>query len=324
VRWTEPLTRRRDRIPDVRIWCDEHRVESEKVPDMGDPIVNLQREVQRKLGRCMLRLQQYERMMKTLVAGMGIQGPPEQLELIRDKQVLCASKLTLGNLIGMFTSSCLSPAAAIGTAGAVRPIDEGRDGVLPIQTWFRIRNQVVMSPERYDQSKAALAELVALRNELVHHFLDRYDLWQEQGCIEANIYLDASFELIDGHALDLQRLAESMDSARVLMASFMQTPEFEDAFVHGIQPDGTVHWPISTIVECLRDAEVALAINGWTLLNAATEHIRLTHPDQTPQRYRRGSWRQVLHSSEQFDIRKEINTNNAGVVVWYRSRLRRP
>jgi hypothetical protein len=221
----------------------------------------------------------------------------------------------------MFISSCLSSAAAVGTAGAVRPIDEGRDWVLPIQTWFRMRNQVVMSPERYEQSKAALAELVALRNELVHHFLERFDLWQEQGCIEADTYLDASFELIDGHALDLEAMAKSMESARILTASFMLTPEFDDVFVHGIQPDGTVHWPGSSIVECLQGAEVTLAINGWTLLSAATEHIRRTHPDQIPKRYHCGSWRHVLHSSEQFDIRKEIKANNAGIVVWYRSRL---
>ena len=290
-------------------------------PDMDDPIVNLQREVQRKLGRCMLRLQQYERLMKAIVAGMGIEGPSEQLELIRDKQVACASKLTLGSLIGMFTSGCLSPAAPV---GAVELIDESRDEVLSSKIWFRMRNQVVMSPERYEQSKAALAELVALRNELVHHFLDRYDLWQEQGCIDADTYLDASFKLIDGHALDLQGLAESMESAHALAATYMQTPEFKDAFVHGIQPDGTVDWSVSTIVERLREAEVALAIKGWTLLNAATEHIRRTHPDQTPKRYHCGSWRHVLHSSEQFDIRKEIKANNAGIAVWYRSRLRRP
>ena len=55
--------------------------ESDRLPD-------LQCEVQRKLGRCMLRLQQYERLLKAMVAGMALEGPMEQLDEMRAKQRL--------------------------------------------------------------------------------------------------------------------------------------------------------------------------------------------------------------------------------------------
>ena len=81
-----------------------------------------------------------------------------------------------------------------------------------------------------------------MRNELVHHFLQRFNIWERQGCIDADAYLDASFETIDGHYLTLRGWAQTMDEARALMASFVRTAAFEDLLVNGIAPDGSVDW----------------------------------------------------------------------------------
>lgn len=284
---------------------------------MGDTLPSLQHEVQRKLGRCMIRLQQYERSMKALVANIAVEGPPEKLQDIRDKQVLCANTKTLGTLIGMFTGSYLNVAAP---QGQPAPEDAEADDNSPNQAWVRMNFSMAMSPERHAQTKQALAELVDMRNDLVHHFLERFDLWQESGCRTADAHLDSCFEQIDGHCMELMGWAKSMERARALSASVMQSQQFEDAILHGIGPDGTVHWPISTIVECLRNAEQVCAIDGWTLLNSAIEHIRGSHSDQTPKRYGCGSWRHVIHASQQFDILKKTNQDTGGLAVWYRSR----
>ena len=45
------------------------------------------------------------------------------------------------------------------------------------QIWGSFRCQMELPEERYAETKAALKELVDLRNELVHHFLKRFDLW---------------------------------------------------------------------------------------------------------------------------------------------------
>ena len=52
----------------------------------SDPVPELQRTVQRKLGRCMLQLQRYERLLKAMVAHSDLRGPPERLQAIRDRR----------------------------------------------------------------------------------------------------------------------------------------------------------------------------------------------------------------------------------------------
>lgn len=303
----------------TKYWLDGigQRGDMHKTMLSDDALANLQREVQWKLGRCMIRLQQYERLMKSIVANMAVEGPPEQLQAIRDHQVACASTMTLGTLMGMFTGNYLSPAAP---EGVTEPFDDSTDQELTPQGWFRTRHLLTMSPERYEQTKQTLAKLVALRNELVHCFLERFDLWQETGCRAADTYLNDSYEQIDGHYLVLVDWAKNMERMRTLTASIMQTPQFDDAFVHGIHPDGTVHWPISTIVECLRNAEQACAADSWTLLDSAIAFIRTSYPDQVPTMYGCTSWRQVLKKSEQFVIRTDTNPQNGRGQAWYRSR----
>ena len=106
------------------------------------------------------------------------------------------------------------------------------------------------------------------------------------------------------------------------MVSFMQTKEYEDVVVNGIWVDGTVHWAGSGITNCLREAETKLAQAGWTPLFEAIRWIAKTYPEQTPKRYGCGSWRHVIHASQQFEIRKQSQADNGATVVWYRSRPR--
>lgn len=62
----------------------EAGIAPESVPD--EPVASFQPEIQRKLGRCMLRLQQYERLVKALAVNFGIAGPSDELENIRRKR----------------------------------------------------------------------------------------------------------------------------------------------------------------------------------------------------------------------------------------------
>jgi len=277
-----------------------------------DALLDLQRTVQRKLGRCLLRLQQYEILLKSLVAHRDLAGPPARLQAIRDAQVASVQKQTLGTLVGMLTENYLTPSQDDDAASE----DESGDGGL----WVRFRSQIELDPERYEAIRAALKELVDLRNELVHHFLERFNIWEADGCTAADAHLDASFETIDGHFLTLRGWAQTMQDAWANMASFVATPAYKDFVANGIWPDGSVNWPTSGAVSCLREAEAKFATNGWTTLNAATAWMREQHPDQQPQRYGCGSWRQVIHESRQFEIRKQVDKDSGRNEVWYRSR----
>lgn len=278
-----------------------------------DPPLELQRDVQRKLGRCLVRLQQYEILLKAMVAHGDIEGPPEQLQALQAEKIASAKKKTMGTLVGLLTENYL-------TAGGV---EEDGDDESPGNggMWVRHRFQMSLDAERYEAVKTDLKELVDLRNELVHHFLERFNIWEEEGCTAADAFLEESYETIDGHYLTLREWARGMDNARTMMASFMETTAFKDMFFDGIQPDGSVHWPGCGIVNQLREAEAELAQEGWTPLLAAIAWIGSRAPEQIPKRYGCGSWRHVIHESRQFEIRKQGQSENGGTVVWYRSRL---
>lgn len=268
-------------------------------------------DVQRKLGGCLLRLQQYEILLKAVVANGDVTAHPAQLQAVQDAQVASAHKKTLGGLVSMLGEQYLT----VGEGEDSRDAPQGDD-----TAWFRLRCQIRLDTSQYQATTAALKELVALRNELVHHFLLRFNLLQPQGCMAAADYLDASYQTIDGHYQTLLGWWNGMQEARKLMATYVNSGAFEDLLLNGIAPDGTVHWPACGAVRCLREGETRFAIDGWTRLNTATTWIHTQYPEQHPQRYGCGSWRQIIHESRQFEIRKRVNTEQVGREVWYRSR----
>jgi len=291
-------------------------------------LAELQRAVQHKLGGCLLRLQQYEGLLKAMVADTDLAGEPAQLQALRDARVASVHKTTLGGLVSLFTGGTLR---AEDESASAQETDDNTPGD---RFWFSFQQRMEMSTERHEAITADLKELVDLRNELVHHLLDRFDLGQLDRCEAAVGYLDASRATIDRHYQTLRTWAEHMDNARALAASFMNSDAFKDMLIDGIAPDGQVHWPMSGIVSSLREAEQALVPPGdparWTELNAAIAWIAKQHPDQTPRRYGCSSWRQVLHESGEFEVVKKKPalapsagagaTTTTGMVVCYRSR----
>ena len=277
----------------------------------SDDVPDLQRMVQRKLGRCLLRLQQYEWLLKVIVAHGELRGPADRLHTVREQKIACAQKKTMGTLVGMLTKSFLTQSPQ--NEESQTEADAGD------QIWFSYRLQLEMPAEHYEATKAALKELVDLRNELVHHFIERFDLWTESGCQAADGFLEESYETINRHCLNLQCWAKTINVAAAKVASVMQSQAFEDVF-DGIRVDGSVDWPGSGICRCLREAETKLAEGGWTRLEAAICWIDGTYPEQTPKRYGCSSWRHVLHESRQFEIRKsQVDTERT--AVWYRSKV---
>jgi hypothetical protein len=272
---------------------------------------DLQREVQRKLGRCMLRIQQYERLMKSLLASHALAGPASKLEAIRAKRADVLATKSLGQLVGELTGSFL-------TAGPDEAESESSPEA-PTGVWLAMRMKLEMTQESYQQTVDQLSGVVVLRNDLVHHLIERYDLWSKEGCIAALGHLETSYDRIDEAFLTLQHWSSSMREAAAKSAAFMATPMWEDMVVHGIEPDGNVDWPRSTIVELLR-SQSPRSPNGWCSLEAVMAALGQQHPDQTPKRYGCTSWRQVLHRSGQFLIRRDKGTAEAPGQTWFRPR----
>lgn len=155
-----------------------------------------QQDVQRWLGRCMLRLQQYERLMKTLLAHHELAGPADTLEAQRAANLEKVSDKTLGTLVKSLFESYAVPD---GFERELLPEDKVPTDRISMAISYRM----TMAPERLAEVRAQIEELVVMRNELVHHFIERFDLWSDPGCEAALRHLEHCYQRIDHHHNEL-------------------------------------------------------------------------------------------------------------------------
>ena len=272
----------------------------------------LQRDVQRLLGRCMLRIQQYERLMKAIIADHELAGPVDTLEAQRAARVEKWSDKSLGTMVKALFESYVVPD---GQEREVLPDNKVADD----RVSFGFRCRMAMPEERWSKTKAAIENLVEMRNEFVHHLIERFDLWSVTGCTEAAEHLRACYERIDQHYEELVGWAKTMMDARQAMASFAQTPEFHDMLFNGIAPDGSFAWRDTGIVRALRHSLKSLAVDGWARLAEAQGFIAESSPDQTPAKYGCRTWPEVLNESRLFDIEYRVSEDGAR-AAWFRTR----
>jgi hypothetical protein len=272
-----------------------------------------QLEIQRWLGLCLLRLQQYERLIKVLLAHHELAGPVDSLEAQRTANIAKVSDKTLGTLVKSLFESYAVPH---GFERELLPENKIPSDRISMAMSYRMN----MAPERLAEVRASVEELVQMRNELVHHFIERFDLWSEVGCHAALSHLQSCYERIDSHHTELLGWTKSMAEAKAHMASIFQTDSFRDMLLNGIAPDGTVEWQSSGIVRVLRAAAQTQSEGGWTRLDKARDWLEANHPEQKPAKYGCRTWPQVLTESKLFDLvyRPGEDGKRQG---WYRERL---
>lgn len=277
------------------------------IQPIDEELQTLQREVQRMLGRCLLRLQQYEQLMKAIVAHHEISASGSPLESNQAERIADAANKTLGMLVGTLLGTYVTSGEQDEVAEPDTP-----DNIIS----FKMKMSLRMSAEDFDTTQNDLKELVLLRNNLVHHFIDQHDLWSLDGCRGAQESLVAAYSRVDQHFEQLRGWAEHMDQARRLAAEFAQSDAFRDLVINGIAPDGSVDWPAAGIIRALCEAADQLAVDEWTPVAIAGRWIAERHPDQLPAKYGCSSWRQVVHESRLFELRyREVNGQRA---AWYR------
>lgn len=260
----------------------------------ADPLRVPQREVQRLLGRCLLRIQQYERLIKAIVAHHEICGPISSLDAIRSARIADASTKSLGLLVGKLVGSYL-------VHGSGRDTDLPDPGSGEVAT-VRMQLRLEMGAEDFERTQADLKDLVRLRNDLVHHFIDQHDICTVPGCARAEQALLTAYSRIDNHFEQLRSWAEHMEQARQLAAEFVQSEVFRDLVINGIAPDGSVDWPSSGIVRLLREAMSELSVDGWTSIANAEIFIQERDPEQSPVKYGCRTLKQVVHQSRLFEL----------------------
>jgi hypothetical protein len=266
-------------------------------------LADVQLLVQQALGRCLLRIQQYEKLLKKVVARSELQGALEEFPSLQQSKIDTVQTKTLGQLVRLLTDDYLIKSEP----------SETDDALADQPGWARIRARMILSEERYQETTCALTELVALRNLLVHHFIDRFDLWSLDGCRQAQTFLAESYETVAGHHLELIEWAKSMNATRAQLHSAALD------FIDGVGADGVIAWPQNGITDSLLLAEEAIARDGWTSLSEAIKWCSEHHPAQNLRRYRCASWREVIHKSGLFEIQKTSDSESGITRIFYRS-----
>lgn len=261
-----------------------------------EDLKTLQHEVQRLLGRCLLRLQQYERLIKSMVAHHKVSGPIPDLEQASAKQVDDTARKTLGTLVGDLVGSYV-------VADEVDPTEETTTYFPENVNWFAMQMTLGLPEAEFTLVESELREMVLLRNNLVHHFIDQHDLWSSDGCRRAKDALVIAYKRIDQHFGQLREWAEGMEKMRQTLSEILQSEEFKDVLVNGIAPNGKVNWDASGIVSALREAFRALAVYGWAPVAEAGKWVAKLYPEQLPAKYGCQSWRQVVHNASILELR---------------------
>ncbi|MDW3688456.1 hypothetical protein RA280_43395 [Cupriavidus sp. CV2] len=263
----------------------------------------LKDEILRKIGRNLLLFQQMEGMLKFLLANGSIDGYGSELEKLREEKGAAINKKTMGQLVGDFVKVHLGAEDSGKEApGALREV------------WLSVRFSVDADAAFYEQRKAALADIVADRNELIHHLLPRWDAKSPGSTREVAEYLDrqreralAEFELLRG-------MVKSFEEGRIAVAEFMASDEGKNLF----ELEGFRH---SKLVILLGDIAQQIAReDGYVLLNTASELLRLHARDEyaaMSERYGFKSLKALILATKLFDVIEEP-TKKGGRRVYYR------
>jgi len=280
------------------------------------PFMHRHRDVQQKLGRCMLRLQQIEILVKALWVDHEYECHGGDFLIVQAERRDSVSERTLGSVVKALTGSYLSSDLGKENDDTL-PEDPNVD---PTKISIRFKSLISMTEDDYARTVGELEALVKMRNELVHQFIQRFDLWSESGCDAASAYLDECALRIDTQHKMMRGWAKVHQEAKEASAAFLQSEEGLRFFTYGIFPDGTVDWSSTPIVAVLRQAELNLAKNGWTSLNEAVRWLDEKYPDIKPEQYGCSRWRHLLHESGLFEIRRVSSGQPGPTEAYFRSR----
>lgn len=193
-------------------------------PNLSPEGIEVQQQVQRHLGRCLMRIQQYEHIAKALAAHADLAGSANELLAIRDRRIEKAATASLGTLV-KGEGTVFTNLQTLYTAGEQESdmLDESK--LSADQAAFATRFRIQLTPEDYEAKVRELDAFVALRNRLVHHFVDDFDIFSDAGCAAALQHLHESYVEIDVQFNKLREHAKHFGETRQRAAAFMQTPE---------------------------------------------------------------------------------------------------
>ncbi|RZL65366.1 MAG: hypothetical protein EOP81_04765 [Variovorax sp.] len=268
-----------------------------------------QREVQRWLGRCLLSLQQSERLLKALLhdsamtaVHSGREGEgASAFEVRRPYDAERLRGMTLGGLVSAFFSDVVEETQA--------PRTERKEwGFSPHALSIQTRLALSLDAARRAGLEVSMRKQVALRNELVHHLSERFNLWSANGCADALEHLKTSYEQAESFRAELGSIGQMLlDVSQHAATIFQANPELLTA--------GRMNLANSSIVQALARCwqDCIPAGDGTVPLREIQALMCQRHPGETPEGYGRTSWPQLVHESGMFAIVRQDANGKRGL-----------
>lgn len=149
-------------------------------------------------GRCLLNLQQFELLLKRVLPSLKMEGNIDTLEDNRKLDAQALSRKMLGQLIGEFVSR-------MGESKNEPELDAKIDKPY-IHFKFELGN--------IEEHCLRLQNLLEMRNELVHHFLETFPLNSDENCESALIHLAHISMKIEENRLAFRAMLKAFEEWR--------------------------------------------------------------------------------------------------------------
>jgi hypothetical protein len=275
-------------------------------PSTNELFVKAQEKVFIKIGKCLLNLQLFEQGLKEFLPATDFvlrsEGPLQTVNY--EKSML---GLLIEDLKNFLTTSEKESAAPSDTDTKLPP-SEGPQ--------MRIAVKIGLSEEAYSEAIKELTNLLAQRNELVHHFTEQFSLASIESCRSAVIYLDE----LNSKTRNLIDKLKYWDERRVETIRQALSPEMTHYYVYHYHKDLDTDWETTHVVYQLKEAEKIHAEDGWTNLELALIHMKREAADLTPKVYGCGSWRKLIIKSGVFEHRTIKASEPECGQFWYQSK----
>lgn len=178
-------------------------------------------DIQCALGRALLRCQHLERVLKALVVGRFISTAPGDMAAGTSKR----QELVKGSPLGWLKEELLSKYLRIeGSAEDDSELDKAE-----AKGHLAFRFNIQVPHEMHTALSHDLSVVHQRRNQLVHHFLEKFDLQTTESCEAALKYLDETHQLFDAHISKVWEFARWAFEGHQIVAIHLQSPEFQEA-----------------------------------------------------------------------------------------------
>lgn len=272
-------------------------------PDTQLP--ELTNEVERRVGRNLLLFQHVERILKSLLANARISGYANELDGLHKARSERTSGQTMGQLVGQYTEEVLVDAEPR------LQVPQDLKGA-----WISFSFQIEFDDTFRERQLEDLRAIVERRNDLVHHFLQRWNPGSAESTRAALDYLDLQWQAmlpIRDHFLSV---ATDLQNGMAAHAAFLASEQGHSQL--------TTAWlQQSPLVKVLVEiAEHEGGTQGWTPLGTAGRLLRQREEGEVDlllERYGHRTLKGLLLATDLFEVRDEA-TANGGQRAVYRLR----